>query len=118
MASEGVPFEGVLFAGFLLTSSGPALLEFNCRFGDPETQALLPLLSSDLFPILLACSHHSLPSASPEALVRWKKASSCCVVLAAEGYPGPQKQGDEVLITPPGPQKADEAVFVYHAGTG
>jgi len=123
MAREGRAYEGVLYAGFMLTREGPCLLEFNCRFGDPETQVLLPLLArdSDLFAIMLACSHHSLPvSASGQcSLVQWTEgAAACTVVLASEGYPGKYPTGREVVMRgQEGPEKSEESVFVYHAGT-
>lgn len=123
MAQEGMPYEGVLYAGFMLTPDGPYLLEFNCRFGDPETQVLLPLLAdeSDLFLIMLACSHHSLPvSAAGEcSLVKWTKgAVACTVVVASEGYPGTYPTGVEVQLQGlQGSEKSAESVYVYHAGT-
>jgi len=123
MAREGRAYEGVLYAGFMLTREGPCLLEFNCRFGDPETQVLLPLLArdKDLFAIMLACSHHSLPvSASGQcSLVKWTEgAAACTVVLASEGYPGKYPTGREVVMRgQEGPEKSEESVFVYHAGT-
>lgn len=84
MAAEGRPFHGVLYAGLMLTDNGPRLLEFNCRFGDPEAQVLLPLLDSDLLDIAEACVEGTLTS----DLVQWKPMSAVTVVLASAGYPG------------------------------
>jgi len=109
--SEGSPFCGVLYAGMMLTSQGPRVLEFNCRFGDPETQALLPLMDSDLVEIALACAEERL---EPD-MVRWKKGSAVCIVLASKGYPDRPDTGIAVEgITPdsPPPQTA-----LFHAGT-
>jgi phosphoribosylamine---glycine ligase len=109
LATEGRPFVGVLYAGFMLTATGPKLLEFNCRFGDPETQALLPLLDSDLLEIALACTQGRLA----EVDVRWKAGSAACVVMAAPGYPGAYPQG--LPIT--GLAGPFEQAAVFHAGT-
>ncbi len=109
LAAEGRPFVGVLYAGFMLTPTGPKLLEFNCRFGDPETQALLPLLDSDLLEIILACTQGRLA----EVDVRWKPGAAACVVMAAPGYPGAYPNGLPIAGLA-GPF-ADAAAF--HAGT-
>ena len=109
LRSEGTPFVGVLYAGLMLTPAGPQVLEFNCRFGDPETQALLPLLESDLLDIFLACLQGSLNQIEPV----WKNASAACVVLASEGYPARPITGRAVEGTdhlPPG-------ALLFHAGT-
>lgn len=83
LASEGIVYRGVMYAGVMLTKAGPAVLEYNCRFGDPETQALLPLLASDLYEILFNCAHgHLLPQD-----VRWSHDYACAVVISAPGYP-------------------------------
>lgn len=89
LASEGQPFIGILYAGLMLSADGAKLLEFNCRFGDPETQVLLPLLESDLLQVLWACAHGKLS----ETQVRWKAGSAACVVLAAPGYPAQYPKG-------------------------
>ena len=86
---EGLPFVGVLYAGLMLTESGVRLLEFNCRFGDPETQVILPLLESDLLEIVNACVDGRLG----EADIRWKEGAAACIVLASEGYPGKYPTG-------------------------
>lgn len=109
MRSEGIPFQGVLYAGLMLTSDGPRLLEFNCRFGDPETQAILPLLESDLVEILLACTQGRLAQAD----VRWRQGAAVCVVAAADNYPGKTVSGTVIsgLET-----RLPESV-IFHAGT-
>ena len=86
---EGTPFVGVLYAGVMMTEAGPRVLEFNCRFGDPETQVILPLLESDLFEIFVACIDGSLAKQP----VRWRKGAAATVVAASEGYPGAYLKG-------------------------
>jgi len=109
LRAEGRPFVGVLYAGLMLTGAGPRVLEFNCRFGDPETQAILPLLDSDLLDIVEACARGTLASVD----IRWKPGAAACVVMASEGYPGSSPLGRPIhgLETVP-----DQAV-VFHAGT-
>lgn len=109
LRQEGCPFRGVLYMGLMLTGAGPKVVEFNCRFGDPETQVILPLLDSDLFPIMLACSAGQL---SPE-LVRWSSGAACTVVCAAGGYPGPYARGLPIS----GLEAAAEEATVVHGGT-
>ncbi|MBK8985844.1 MAG: phosphoribosylamine--glycine ligase [Chloroflexi bacterium] len=109
MAQQGTPYVGVLYAGVMLTAVGPKVLEFNCRFGDPETQALLPLLQSDLAEIMLACAAGRL---TPE-LVQVHPGACATVVMAAPGYPGRYRKG--LPIT--GLDDAPEGVQVFHAGT-
>jgi phosphoribosylamine--glycine ligase/phosphoribosylaminoimidazole synthetase len=106
--AEGRPLRGVLYAGLMLTADGPKLLEFNCRFGDPETQAILPLLESDLLEIALACASGNL---DPQT-VRWNDATACTVVLAAPGYPGVPTLGSTITID------ASDSDLLFHAGTG
>ena len=93
LRAEGMPFVGVLYAGMMLTADGPRVLEFNCRFGDPETQAILPLLETDLLDIAEACADG--PPAQVD--IRWKPGAAACVVLASEGYPGqyPHRQAHQ-----------------------
>jgi len=109
MARCGAPYVGVLYAGIMLTAVGPKVLEFNCRFGDPETQALLPLLDGDLAEILLACATGRL---TPE-MVRVHSGACATVVMAAPGYPGTYPKG--LPIT--GLEAVPEDVVVFHAGT-
>lgn len=109
MAAEGRPYQGVLYAGLMLTSSGPKVLEYNCRFGDPETQVLLTLLESDLLDILESCIAGNLN----QVPVIWKAASSVTIVLASDGYPGKYKTGEEIFIPQIGPREG----FIFHAGT-
>jgi phosphoribosylamine--glycine ligase/phosphoribosylformylglycinamidine cyclo-ligase len=82
LAAEGIPFVGILYAGIILTREGPKALEYNCRFGDPEAQAILPLLESDLLDIMMACASGTLC----DIKIKWKNKASACVVLASEGY--------------------------------
>lgn len=89
LSREGRPFIGVLYAGFMLTADGPMVLEYNCRFGDPETQVLLPLLQSDLYVILSQCAEGLLLESS----VRWTADVACTVVCAAPGYPASYPKG-------------------------
>lgn len=109
LSAEGRPFVGVLYAGLMLTAEGPRVLEYNCRFGDPETQALLPLLASDLLTIAEACVEGRLSGTE----VKWNDGASACVTLAAAGYPGEYAKG-RVISGADGP--FTHAV-VFHAGT-
>merc|ERR1740123_647082 len=113
MASEGRKYVGVLYGGFMLTREGPLLLEYNCRFGDPETEVLLPLLDSDLFEVALGCAEGTKQKEGPE--VSWKKGAAATVVCAAKGYPGTYPKG--LLIKGLDAAGAIEGVKVYHAGT-
>jgi phosphoribosylamine--glycine ligase len=107
MQKRGAPYVGVLYAGLMLTQDGPRVLEFNCRFGDPETQSLLPLLESDLVEIMLACIEGRLD----QTLVRWSNDHAVCVVLASGGYPGSYPTGKEIEI------EIKKKAMVFHAGT-
>ncbi|GAB4581610.1 MAG: phosphoribosylamine--glycine ligase [Anaerolineales bacterium] len=111
MRSEGHPFVGVLFTGLMLTPNGPKVLEYNCRFGDPETQAVLPLLETDLLEIMLACVNGKLDALADH--IRWKDAASVCVVLASGGYPESYPRG--LPIT--GLDTLPANVIAFHAGT-
>lgn len=108
MASEGRPYSGVLYAGLMLTANGPKVLEYNCRFGDPETQVQMLRLEDDLADILLQIARGSLG----ETKLTWRKEAAACVVIAVDGYPDEFPKGQEVVIDP----IDDEAVFVFHAG--
>ncbi len=111
MAAEGAPYRGVLFAGLMLTPSGPKLIEYNCRFGDPETQVLMMRLKSDLMPALIATADGALAHFD----LRWHDETALTVVMAAEGYPDAPKKGTEIRgLDAAG---AVEGVTVFHAGT-
>jgi phosphoribosylamine--glycine ligase len=114
MQEEGCPFKGCLYFGLMLTRNGPMVIEYNCRFGDPETQAVLPLLETDLLDIMEAVTDGRLS----EIDIRWSKASSVCLVLASGGYPGAYNTGLVIngLAANGGADNADN-VTVYHAGT-
>jgi len=111
IAAEGHPYRGVLYAGLMVTASGPRLLEFNCRFGDPETQVVLPRLESDLAEVALACARGGLRGVA----IRWKAEAAVTVVLASRGYPGPYRTGFPIE----GIEEAEDlpGVQVFHAGT-
>jgi phosphoribosylamine---glycine ligase len=106
LARRGTPFSGLLYAGLALTSSGPAVVEFNCRFGDPETQAVLPLLRTPLAGLLHATATGGLAAHPP---LQWADGAAVTVVVAAEGYPGRPRTGD--VIT------GADGEGVLHAGT-
>jgi phosphoribosylamine---glycine ligase len=111
MAEEGREYRGVLYAGLMLTADGPKVLEYNCRFGDPETQAILPRLDMDLLPLLLQSARGKFAVSKLE----WKKEAVACVVLAARGYPDDYARGFGIE----GLEEASqiEGVMVFHAGT-
>ncbi|MGH4026219.1 MAG: phosphoribosylamine--glycine ligase, partial [Pseudonocardiaceae bacterium] len=106
LVARGTPFQGLLYAGLALTSTGPQVVEFNCRFGDPETQVVLPLLRTPLAGLLHAVATGSLAEQPP---LEWEPGAAVAVVLAADGYPGPPRTGD--VIT------GADAEGVLHAGT-
>lgn len=108
MQEEGRPFKGCLYFGLMLTSGGPKVIEYNCRFGDPELQAILPLLDSDLLSTMLAVSQGRLADID----VTFSQGSSCCVVLASGGYPASYETGKAVTIGELG-----QGVTCLHAGT-
>lgn len=110
MQERGTPFTGVLFLGLMITKQGPKLLEYNVRFGDPETQVVMKRLNSDLLPILRACTEKQLSKVQLE----WKEGVSVCVVMAAEGYPLAYTKGVPIRL----PVESDQDVVVFHAGTG
>ncbi|WP_294550387.1 phosphoribosylamine--glycine ligase [uncultured Pseudoflavonifractor sp.] len=109
LKAEGRPFRGVLYFGLMLTPDGPKVVEYNARFGDPECQAVLSLLESDLLDIMLACREGTLDQLD----IRWKDAAACCLVLASGGYPGKYQSGYPIS----GLEKAGETAMVFHAGT-
>ena len=112
MADIGSPFKGVLYVGLMITDTGPKVLEFNCRFGDPEAQVLLPRLKSDLVPLLMACIDGTLAQHTD---VQWHDEAAACVVMASGGYPDPYETGE--VITGLEDADAIEGVTVFHAGT-
>ena len=111
MKEKGMPYKGILYAGIMITESGLKVLEFNVRFGDPETQVILPRLKTDLIDIIESCIDGKLN----EANIEWKDEAAVCVVIASGGYPGSYKKGE--IIT--GIKQAEELqdVIVFHAGT-
>jgi phosphoribosylamine--glycine ligase len=110
LARRGAPFVGLLYAGLMLADDGPKVLEFNCRFGDPETQSLLPLLESDLLVLLAAAAAGDLGGASPS----FTSSAATTVVLAAGAYPEGGDRGNEIT----GVEEAEAAgALVFHAGT-
>ena len=111
LKSRGIHYKGVLYAGLMLTKSGPKVLEFNCRFGDPETQVILPRIEGDLIPALQACIDGTL---SP-GLICYKSEPCVCVVMAAGGYPGAYQKGKEIRGLKVAAGVPDAVVF--HAGT-
>lgn len=111
LQSHGIMYRGVLYAGLMMTAQGPKVLEFNCRFGDPETQAVLPRLASDLVIVIEACLNGTLSECS----LRWRPDAAVCVVMAAEGYPGEYRRGDVIEGLPA--LQALANVYAFHAGT-
>jgi phosphoribosylamine---glycine ligase len=108
--ASGAPFTGLLYVGLMLTRTGPKVVEFNCRFGDPETQTLLPLLQSSLLEPLLRIARGE--SLAEVAELVWREQASVTTVLAASGYPVDVRKGDSITFPPP-----VEGVYVFHAGT-
>lgn len=111
LRSEGMPFIGTLYAGLMLTPRGARVLEFNVRFGDPETQAILPLLESDLLEVLLACANGTLAEVAPR--IRWHAGAAVGVTLASAGYPGAYPKGCAIS----GVEAATAGALVFNAGT-
>lgn len=111
LRAEGIDYRGVLYGGFMLTAQGPKLLEFNARFGDPETQVVLPRLETDLVDVMIATAQQKLADVE----LSWRSDWAVSVVLASEGYPGSYEKGFE--ITGIDDANALEGVHVYHAGT-
>ena len=110
LKQEGITYQGCLYAGLMITADGPKVVEFNCRFGDPETQAVLPLLDGDLAQIMYACAKGTLTA----DMVHWKDAAACCVIMASAGYPASSHKGDVIS----GLDAVDkEDVMVFHSGT-
>jgi len=110
MREAGRPFTGLLYAGLMLTPTGPKVVEFNCRFGDPETEVILPLLESSLLqPMLAIARGESLAGAEP---LRWRSMAAVTTVVAASGYPGTVRSGDAITLP-----SAARDVTIFHAGT-
>ena len=110
MRAAGSPFTGLLYAGLMLTSEGPRVVEFNCRFGDPEAETLLPLMASGLLePLHAIANGDSIAGAAP---IEWHAGASVTTVVAAEGYPGAVRGGDAIVLPP-----EERDVIVFHAGT-
>ncbi|MBD5161284.1 MAG: phosphoribosylamine--glycine ligase [Oscillibacter sp.] len=108
MKAEGRPFRGCLYFGLMLTSDGPRVIEYNCRFGDPETQVVLPLLESSLLEIMLAVSEGRLSGTE----VRFSDQSACCVILASQGYPQKYEKGFPITLPE---TAADERIYIAGA---
>ncbi|MBY0355568.1 MAG: phosphoribosylamine--glycine ligase [Rickettsiales bacterium] len=111
MAKEGIPYQGVLFAGLMITRDGPKLIEYNARFGDPETQVLMARLDEDLAELLLRVAEGKLPNRA----LRFRPEAAVCVVMAANGYPNEYQKGSEIKNL--AAAEALEGVTIYHAGT-
>ena len=109
MASEGRPYRGVLYAGLMITADGPRVMEFNARFGDPETQVVLPLLKTDLVDIMLSVINGNLSQVN----IEWNQSACVGVVMASAGYPGPYQKGLPIS----GLDDLDGDTLVFHAGT-
>ena len=109
MNAEGCPFKGCLYFGLMITADGPKVIEYNCRFGDPETQVVLPLMKSDLLTVMLAVENGTLA----ETPVEFSDGAACCVMLASGGYPGKYEKGKQIDLG-----KAPEMAEIYHSGTG
>ena len=111
MNDRGAPYRGVLYCGLMLTSAGPRVLEFNCRFGDPETQVIMPRLLTDPAEVMMSCAVGDLSAAPP---VQWSDQPAVGVVMVSGGYPGPYQTG--VPITGLERPDSDDSI-VFHAGT-
>lgn len=108
MRLEGAPFKGCLYFGLMMTPNGPKVIEYNCRFGDPETQVVLPLLKTDLLTIMQACEDETLGALD----IEWEDQAAACVILASGGYPASYEKGKLIGM----PDEVPENVTVYHAG--
>ena len=113
MNAEGCPFKGCLYFGLMLTPDGPKVIEYNCRFGDPETQVVLPLLESDLLHIMQACTDGTLAQQE----VKFSDGAAACVILASGGYPVAYEKGKPISGLVDGQLPGEENVTVYHSGT-
>ncbi len=111
LKKRGITYKGVMYAGLMVTADGIKVLEFNCRFGDPETQVVIPRIKGDLVPVLQACVDGGLC----DDMIEWRDEACACVVMAAGGYPGKYKKGD--VIQGLQDESVKENVIVFHAGT-
>jgi phosphoribosylamine--glycine ligase len=111
MADMGHPYKGVLFAGLMITEQGPELIEYNCRFGDPECQVLMTRMESDIVPLLIATARGELSGKE----VHWSDETALTVVMAAKGYPGSYDKGSVIqnIVT----ANTIENAYTFHAGT-
>lgn len=113
MNAEGCPFKGCLYFGLMITPDGPKVIEYNCRFGDPETQVVLPLLESDLLHVMLACTNGTLADTE----VKFADGAAACVILASGGYPVAYEKGKAISGLVQGQLEGAADVTVYHSGT-
>ena len=113
MQAEGCPFKGCLYFGLMITPDGPKVIEYNCRFGDPEAQVVLPLLESDLLTVMTACTNGALADTE----VKFRDGAAACVILASGGYPVSYEKGKEITGLTEGQLPGEADVTVYHAGT-
>ena len=115
LVKEGITYRGILYAGVMLTKDGPKTLEFNARFGDPETEAILPRMKSDIVEAMLACVGGNLGKFAKVSGLSWDPRPCVCVVCAAQGYPGDYKKGSPITGLEAAAQMKD--IMVFHAGT-
>lgn len=115
LTRRGITYRGVLYAGLMITRTGPKVIEFNCRFGDPEVQALLPRLDNDIVEVMLACARGTLDKLE----LRWRREACVCIVAASGGYPGPYEKGKVISGLDPSRDSDDpmKTAIVFHAGT-
>ena len=109
MRSEGCPFKGCLYFGLMMTPNGPRVIEYNCRFGDPETQVVLPLLKTDLLTIMQAVENETLADLD----VEWHDGAAACIIIASGGYPGNYQKGKVMTFE----DNLADNVVIYHAGS-
>lgn len=117
LRQEGIVYRGAMYAGLMLTPQGPKVLEYNCRFGDPETQVILPRLESDLLPLLMACADKSTFPDMPylnDVDCEWTSQTAMCVILSSCGYPADYRKGDVITGLD---AAAETGALVFHAGT-
>ncbi len=115
LVKEGIDYRGILYAGIMLTKKGPMTLEYNCRFGDPETESILPRLQSDLVEAMLAVASQNLTKFKKSGGVKWDNRACVCIVCSSKGYPGDYEKGKEIFGLEEVAKFSD--VVVFHAGT-